>query len=198
MSMQRRGFLATPPRETFYMRWLWLLLALTLMITPAPSRLHADDEEGDKEEEEYKPAEEQEEKEYKPLDREEEEKKEKERKEWQFIHESKLKPGKEQVKILVGWEKGRIRQFKFEIKQRAVEIREVEVHYGKGAKDLYVINEVFEAGVSTGLFPVDKDNKSYLRKVYLRFSVPELENAKTDEEVKTPSIARLVGRKKRK
>jgi hypothetical protein len=118
-------------------------------------------------------------------------------KKWLDVGETKLKPGKSKVKILIGWERGRVDTFKIRIEERSVEIIEVEVHYGKGAKDVYELDEVFRAGTETGLFIFDRDKKSYLRKMYIRFRFPDLGDEKRDgENWKQPALLEIVGRRK--
>jgi hypothetical protein len=134
---------------------------------------------------------------YEPKDKDEvEEEKEAEAK-WLWMGESKLKPGKKQVKILVGWERGRIDSFKVRVEDRTVEITEVEVHYGKGAKDLYELEELIQAGKETGLFTFERSKKSYLRKLYIRFRFPEEQmDERTGDSWKQPARVEIVGRRK--
>jgi hypothetical protein len=133
---------------------------------------------------------------YEPKDKEEVKKQEELEKEWLRIEEAKLKPGKSRVKVLVGWENGRVDTFKIRVRDRAVEIVEVEVHYAKGEKDIYEIEELIEAGGETGLFTFARSEKRYLRKMYIRFRFPDREGEDRDSgNWKQPAMIEIVGRR---
>ena len=134
---------------------------------------------------------------YEPKDKDEVEREKESDDKWLRIDETKLKPGKKEVKVLVGWERGRVDTFKIRIEERAVEIIEVEVHYAKGAKDVYELGKIFNAGSETGLFTFDRDKKRYLRKMYIRFRFPDLSGENRDSgNWKQPAIVEVVGRRK--
>jgi hypothetical protein len=134
---------------------------------------------------------------YEPKDKDVVEEENKADKKWLSLGDTKLKPGKNKVKILVGWEQGRVDTFKIRVEERAVEIIEVEVHYAKGAKDVYELGKIFNAGSETGLFTFDRDKKRYLRKIYIRFRFPDLSGENRDSgNWKQPAIVEVVGRRK--
>lgn len=159
------------------MRALWflpLLFAVAFVANPAPAQ-----------------------KVYEPKDKDESKKEAKEEAKWLWMGDSKLKPGKKQVKILIGWERGRVDSFMIKVEDRTVEITEVEVHYGKGAKDLYELEEVIQAGKETGLFTIDRSKKLYLRKMYIRFRFPEEQmDERSGDSWKQPARVEIVGRRK--
>ena len=134
---------------------------------------------------------------YEPKDKEVVKEEDRADKKWLPLGDTKLKPGKNSVKILVGWEQGRIDTFKIRIEERAVEIIEVEVHYAKGAKDVYELGKIFNAGSETGLFTIDRGEKKYLRKMYIRFRFPDLSGENRDSgNWKQPAVIDIVGRRK--
>jgi hypothetical protein len=134
---------------------------------------------------------------YEPRDKDEVDRERQEERKWLFIDQTKLKPGKDRVKVLVGWERGRVDSFKFRVRERTVEITEVEAHYGKGAKDVYEVDTTFKVGSETGTFVFDRSKKSYLRKLYIRFRFPEIdEEDRGDREWKQPTVLEIVGRRK--
>jgi len=141
-----------------------------------------------------------EDREYKPRDPEElkREKEEQQKKDgsWKLIKKITLKPNKVHNKTLVGWQNGRIRRFRFEVLKRPVMIEEVEVHYGKGSSDLYEINEVIGVGELSASFRVDKDEKIYVRKLYIRYTLPEPKENVSDKDLESEAIIRLMGNRK--